>query len=191
MKDGQDTRSNILDVAQDLVQRQSISGVSFQELANRIGIKKGSMYYHFATKDDLTIAMLDRAKDDLQASFKRGEHKTPAEQIKYFIKIYKIYIGPGEKMCPGGTFAAEWDSLSERVQASVNRVMNTQLKGVEKILVAGIENGEFTSHGQSAEELASWLISCLQGAILTGRVKQSDRPFEFAVKTIKNYLNYR
>ena len=103
MKNSQDTRSSILDVAQDMVQRQSISGVSFQELANRIGIKKGSMYYHFATKDELTIAMLDRATADLKASFKRGENKTPTEQIKYFINIYKMYIGPGEKMCPGGT----------------------------------------------------------------------------------------
>jgi AcrR family transcriptional regulator len=35
-----DTRTAILDAAQDMVQRQSIRGVRFQELAKRTGIKR-------------------------------------------------------------------------------------------------------------------------------------------------------
>ena len=183
-----DTRSNILDVAQDMVQRQSISGVSFQELANRIGIKKGSMYYHFESKDELSIAMLDRAAEDLSASFKRGKSKTPTQQLRYFFNIYFMYIGPGQRMCPGGAFASEWDKLSDQVHQSVRRVLRVQINGIEAIISEGIQSGEFESHGQSPSELASWVISCLQGSILTGRVEESEAPFKCAVNTIERYL---
>jgi len=188
MKTTKDTRSTILDVAQDMVQRQSISGVSFQELANRIGIKKGSMYYHFESKDELSIAMLERATEDLKASFKRGKHKSATEQLRYFFAIYFRIIGPGQRMCPGGAFAGEWDKLSEPVHQSVRAVLNAQIEGVEEIIVAGVSKGEFADHGQSPKALASWIISCLQGAILTSRVEENDTHFNFAVNTIERYL---
>jgi len=188
MKKANDTRSNILDVAQDLVQRQSISGVSFQELANRIGIKKGSMYYHFESKDELSIAMLERATEDLKASFNRGRVKSPTERLRYFFNIYFKYIGPGQRMCPGGAFASEWDKLSDEVHHSVQRVLRAQIDGVAEIIEDGVASGEFENHGQPANELASWIISSLQGSILTGRVEESEQPFKYAVKTIESYL---
>ena len=76
MKNDERHRTNILDVAQDLVQRQSISGVSFQELAKRIGIKKG-VCTTTETKDDLSVAMLDRVTEQLQQSFRLARAKPP------------------------------------------------------------------------------------------------------------------
>lgn len=108
MKTTNDTRTNILDVAQDLVQRQSISGVSFQELAKRIGIKKGSMYYHFETKDDLSVAMLDRVTEQLQQSFRLGESKTARQRLDYYLAIYLKHIEVGAQLCTGGSFVGEW-----------------------------------------------------------------------------------
>ncbi|MCW9000407.1 MAG: hypothetical protein OQK04_16985, partial [Kangiellaceae bacterium] len=67
--------------------------------------------------------------------------------------------------------------------------LKVQIDGIQDIITEGIANGEFASHGQSPKELASWVISCLQGAILTGRVEESEEPFKFAVNTIERYLN--
>ncbi|MCO7226482.1 TetR/AcrR family transcriptional regulator [Pleionea sp. CnH1-48] len=188
MKNTSDTRSRILDVAQDMVQRQSISGVSFQELANQIGIKKGSMYYHFESKDELSIALLERNAADLKASFERGESKSATKRLKYFLAIYRDIIIPGKRMCPGGAFASEWEKVSEPVKKSVNKVLNTQFKGVEDILTAGIEAKEFNSHDRPAKELALWIMSCLQGSLVLCRVEENQAPFDAAVATIESYL---
>ena len=183
-----DTRTAILDAAQDLVQRQSISGVSFQELAKRTGIKKGSMYYHFESKDDLTLALLERATIDLHESFKRGESKTPRQRLSYYFNIYRLYIIPSEKLCPGGAFAGEWDKLSQPVQEHVKKLLMAQSKGLRSVLEAGIESGDFKSHGQSLDELTQWIVSCIQGCLLVCRIYDSKQAFESAVKVINCYL---
>jgi len=188
MKNTSDTRTAILDVAQDMIQRQSISGVSFQELANRIGIKKGSMYYHFESKDSLSIAILERAILDLKATFNRGKTKKPTLQLDYFFTIFANFLADGEKICPGGAFAGEWEKLSPPVQAEAHKLIQVQIEGVSKILSQGIEVGEFDAQGQSAEELARWVISCIQGSLITCRVIGNTQAFDTVVSIVRKYL---
>jgi len=190
MKRPNNTRSAILDVAQDMVQRQSISGVSFQELANRIGIKKGSLYYHFESKDDLAVALLERATLEMKQSFLRGETKSPLERLNYFLDIYLLNIIPTEKLCPGGAFAGEWDKLSNPVKERVNRLIDTQVKGVSDILSQGIQSGVFNDHAKTVEELAHWVIACVQGALVTSRVSQNRAIFESSITIITEYLSH-
>jgi len=188
MNRANDTRTNILNAAEDMVQRQSISGVSFQELAKRVGIKKGSLYYHFESKDALAVAMLERATTEMKESFKRGEGKSPSERLNYFLNIYLYHIVPSKKLCPGGSFAGEWDKLSEPVQAQVKRLIDTQVTGIQNIISEGISNGTFNQHGKSVEELAQWVLACVQGALVTSRISGSKLSFESTLDIINQYL---
>ena len=188
MKTGNDTKTAILDAAQDMVQRQSISGVSFQELANRIGIKKGSMYYHFESKDALAAAMLDRARLDLKASFERGQSKTAIQQLDYYLNIYRRFIGAGRRMCPAGSFAGVWEKQSSPVKEQVNKLITVQLKGIKNIISKGLKSGEFNAHGLSLDDLALWVVSNLQGALLTGRIMENKKSFDSSAKTIRKFL---
>jgi len=183
-----DTKTTILNVAQDLLQRQSISGVSFQELANRIGIKKGSMYYHFETKDDLAAAILTRASQDLKVSFERGYHKTAIQQLEYFFSIYSDFIGAGERLCPGGSFAGEWGKISEPVKMQVIKLIKIQTQGIKDIIDAGLKSGEFESHDLSLDDLTVWLVSCLQGSLLTSRIMSSKDPLNSSIKIAQKFL---
>jgi TetR/AcrR family transcriptional repressor of nem operon len=188
MKSNNDTRSQILDAAQDILQRQSISGVSFQDLADRIGIKKGSMYYHFKSKDDLSIAILERASEDMSQALQRGLHKSASQQFWYFIDIFKSLMGQSERICPGGAFAGEWDKLNEPVQQQVNKLINLQIKGMKHIVEQGLESGEMTNHGQDSDALAHWIVSSIQGALLTSRVTGNQASFESSMNALGNYL---
>ena len=188
MNSNNDTRSQILDTAQDILQRQSISGVSFQDLADRIGIKKGSMYYHFKSKDDLSIAILERAASEMSQALKRGHSKTASEQLDYFIGIFRSFMGQCEKICPGGAFAGVWDKLNAPVQQQVRKLINLQLQGMQHIINTGIESGEFVSHGQDPEALAQWVIDNIQGALLTSRITKNPHSFENSMKVLTGYL---
>jgi TetR/AcrR family transcriptional repressor of nem operon len=182
------TRTAILEVAQDMVQRKSISGVSFQDLANQIGIKKGSMYYHFASKDELSCAMLKQAGEALKISFARGKHKTAVQQLDYFLTIYSEFIGAGKRMCPGGAFAGEWGNISSDVKKQVTELLNIQVDGIKAIVEFGLDSDEFDSNGLSLDDLSLWFFSTLQGALLTSRVMESKKSFEVSVKSIKHFL---
>ena len=188
MNTAQDTRTQILDIAQDLIQRQSYSGISFQNLAKAIGIKKGSMYYHFESKEELVIAMLERAGKELQVRFQQGSHKSAVERLEYYFSIYDRFMEPGNKLCPAGAFVGEWDKLTPAIQSAVKRVFNIQVAGVEVILEAGISNGEFQPNGEGAHSLAYWIVSNLQGALLTSRAMGSQDPFTHSLQMIRHFL---
>jgi AcrR family transcriptional regulator len=52
-----DTRERILDVALELFTEQGFDGTSLREIAERLGVTKAALYYHFASKDDILLAL--------------------------------------------------------------------------------------------------------------------------------------
>jgi AcrR family transcriptional regulator len=51
------TRERILDVALDLFSDQGYDGTSLREIAERLGVTKAALYYHFASKEDILMAL--------------------------------------------------------------------------------------------------------------------------------------
>jgi len=51
------TRERILDVALDLFTEKGFDGTSLREIAERLGVTKAALYYHFASKDDILLAL--------------------------------------------------------------------------------------------------------------------------------------
>ncbi len=54
---GASTRERILDVALELFTDQGFDGTSMREIAERLHISKPAIYYHFASKEDILMAL--------------------------------------------------------------------------------------------------------------------------------------
>jgi AcrR family transcriptional regulator len=54
-----ETRRRILDVAARLFRQQGYAGVSLRAIAAEAGLQAGSLYYHFGSKEDLVVEILD------------------------------------------------------------------------------------------------------------------------------------
>jgi AcrR family transcriptional regulator len=76
------TRERILDVALDLFVDQGYDGTSLREIAERLGVTKAALYYHFEAKEDILLALhmrlhefgksaLGAMKDDEPITLKR------------------------------------------------------------------------------------------------------------------------
>jgi AcrR family transcriptional regulator len=51
------TRERILNVALELFTEKGFDGASLREIAERLGVTKAAIYYHFASKDDILMAL--------------------------------------------------------------------------------------------------------------------------------------
>lgn len=60
-----DTRTALLDAAQQAFAAKGFSGTSIRELAAAVGIKESSVYNHFPSKQGLLDAVLQRADDHM------------------------------------------------------------------------------------------------------------------------------
>ncbi len=61
--DANSTRERILDVALDLFLAQGYDGTSLRQIAERLGVTKAALYYHFESKEDILLALHLRIHD--------------------------------------------------------------------------------------------------------------------------------
>jgi len=59
-----DTKQRILDVARDLFTSQGVQRTSLQDIADRLGITKPALYYHFPSREDLVRSIVQPLLDD-------------------------------------------------------------------------------------------------------------------------------
>lgn len=74
-------RERILDVALDLFIENGYDGTSLREVAERLGVTKAALYYHFASKDDILMALHMRLHELGKDALRRlsEEHVTLAK----------------------------------------------------------------------------------------------------------------
>jgi len=65
------TRERILDVALDLFTDQGFDGTSMREIAERLQISKPAIYYHFASKEEILMALHMRLHEFGRAALAR------------------------------------------------------------------------------------------------------------------------
>ena len=75
-----DTRAEILAVATELFSEQGFEATSLREIAERLGITKAALYYHFPSKDDILRALLEPMHTIVGELVERLEAAHDAEQ---------------------------------------------------------------------------------------------------------------
>jgi AcrR family transcriptional regulator len=89
MRENADTRTRIQDVALELFIEQGYEATSLREIAEKLGVTKAALYYHFKTKEDIVASMMDArmaAMDELIA-WAQGQPRTPQTR-RDFIRRY-------------------------------------------------------------------------------------------------------
>ena len=79
----------VLETASEVFGERGYPAASIQEIAERLGIAKGSLYYYARTKEDLLFEILKRAHDKA-LTFIREEpstqHGAPPQRLERFIR---------------------------------------------------------------------------------------------------------
>jgi AcrR family transcriptional regulator len=69
------TRARILDAALDLFAEQGMQRTSLRQIADRLGITKPALYYHFDSRDELVRSLVQPLIDDVEALLARVERE--------------------------------------------------------------------------------------------------------------------
>lgn len=117
-------RTQILDAAARLVQREGVKSVTFDAVAAEAGLTKGGLLYHFASREELVRAihqhLADRWEADLVAAAgKPAAEASPAERLAAYARVTTQSATRAELlfMVEGSTtpeHAAPWDAVMER-----------------------------------------------------------------------------
>ena len=65
VKDAEERRNEILDVAERLFCAKGFDNASTNDILTEIGIARGTLYYHFKSKEDILDAMIERLTNQM------------------------------------------------------------------------------------------------------------------------------
>lgn len=198
LEDAGDTRLTILRTARELIQTRSYLGLSFQDLADRVGIRKASLYHHFPSKEALGIAVLDRSReqfDDWVAQLAQ-QGQTPASLLSAYIAMFRNVLGAGRRVCPAGAMGPGWDSIEPGLQQAVQRMRQRQIDWLTMVIgqlktKAGKTGGATSTAATPAPtptQMAAQVFAQCQGGLLSARISGRAGDFDDALAPLMHQL---
>jgi AcrR family transcriptional regulator len=92
LADARRPRERVLDSAYELFSRRGIRAVGIDEVIDRAGVAKATLYRHFPSKDDLVLAFLECREDrwtrGLVEADARRRGETPEEQLLAVFDVF-------------------------------------------------------------------------------------------------------
>jgi TetR/AcrR family transcriptional regulator, transcriptional repressor for nem operon len=186
-----DTKTLILDVAQDLIQRVGVNGMSYQDISESVGIRKASVHTHFPKKEDLLAALLDRYSDRflriVDGILASGD--SPEVQLRRYCGLFEATLSSGnqDKACLCAMLGAELETLNDPSVERVRRFYQANEDFLALLLNAGRQDGSFLFPGE-VQAMASLVFSLLEGGMLVARVQGGANRFHQVVEQLMQLI---
>lgn len=165
------TAEQILDLAETLIQTRSYSAFSYQDVSDALGLTKASIHYHFPSKAELGVAVVDRYAARFAAALAaldQDKAKSSMALLDFYVQPYLQFAKTADRICLCGALAGEMLALPPEMRRRVERFFTTHHAWLAGILERGVQRGEFTLPAP-ATKTARLVFSALQGALLVKR----------------------
>ncbi|MEZ0091462.1 TetR/AcrR family transcriptional regulator [Streptacidiphilus sp. EB129] len=77
-----DTRARIIDVALELFAEHGYDKTSLREIADRLGVTKAALYYHFRTKEDILAGIVDTMSAPIEEAIAWGREQPYSPAVR-------------------------------------------------------------------------------------------------------------
>ena len=163
------SKSKILDTARELFYRSGYLATSVDDIIAEAKVSKSNFYYHFKTKEDLGLAVLDNRchefNDGIECSLLNDELR-PVERLRtFFALVADTREAKTSGGCPFGNLVAEMSEHSERFRRQLSDMFASLTGVIADVVEDGQRLGEIR-RDVAACEVASLVVHTLQGAQL-------------------------
>lgn len=178
----ENAREAILASARKAAQLHGYSGINFRTIAEDVGIKNASIYYHFRSKADLGAAVAKRYREDTAAVLEtlRGEHADPADCLTCYPQIFRMSLENGNRLCLSSFMAAEHEDLPDEVKREVRAFADVNVSWLADVLsAAGLQDAE------ACKRRALAIFTAVAGAQLIARTRADIGLFDQLVASYR------
>jgi TetR/AcrR family transcriptional repressor of nem operon len=192
-KQRSETAGQILDLAETLIQTRGYSAFSYQDIADSLGIRKASIHYHFPSKADLGVAVVDRYMarfDGALTAIADDQSQSSMTMLDVYVQPYLQFASTPDQVCLSGALAGEMMALPPKVRERVDHFFRTHQVWLTKILERGVARGEFTL-AAPASKVARFVFGALQGALLVKRTTNDLTQINDVIAVMKLQLAAR
>lgn len=153
------TRETLLDAALERLTDVGWSSFSFGDLAKSVGIRTASIHYHFPTKGDLGVALVERFRQRSAACELElvAAHPHVNDRLRAIGRM--IEEQSCGRMCPISALQAEYTVLPEPMQRHVTAWVEQKLTSLTRWLEEGRAAGDLRFPGEAhMQALLVWSV---------------------------------
>ncbi len=169
MKVSAGKRGVILNTAMTLFSKKPYHRVSMDEIARKARVAKGTLYYHFKSKEALYAALLHEGLDTmilrLNERFKRDD---PVENLKLFISELISFFN--EKRTFFLVLQQEEGKLFNKKLSNCYQKICTVKDLLQSLLKEGVEKGKFRKD-IDIKVLTEMIMGMIKEPVLKGKIK--------------------
>lgn len=167
------------------MRQRGYDGFSYADIARNAGIRKASIHYHFPTKQDLGIAVLDRYAERLfnQLGEIRRKSRTGGQALNAVIDLYRPDTEFSGLPCLCVSLSGNVHSISGPMLEALDQANRMVVTAIEEMLISGRRDRSISVGGDPALE-AKAILAQLQGAQLQARAGNKMHLFDEAISTL-------
>jgi len=179
-----DTRTRILDVAEELIQRVGLNAMSYKHISDAVGIRKASIHHHFPKKENLVDELLNRCNVSYGSDYKKIVD-TPNSAPKKLEKLADVFEDGLRKrqLCFVGMISSDLDTLQINSCRILEKTIQRTVDIFSVAFRQGLEEASLSFTG-TAEEAAYSYFSFLLGAQIAARAHGGAKAFCRATEII-------
>ena len=192
MSKGANTKQEILSQTVGLFNKHGYAGVSMSRIMDVTGLKKGGIYNHFESKEQLALEVFDYATSKVRERFVEGlkDKKTAPERLHAILAIMARYVSdpPVAGGCPIHNTAIDSSyshpALQERARSGMDELQSFIRRTVSK----GIERNELDDN-LDADHVAAIMLSTLEGALMMSKLYSTSTYMTQAVTHLSQFID--
>ncbi len=171
-------RQRLIQSAMELFHSRSYADVGVNELCQNAGVKKGSFYHFFPSKQDLTLAALDAMSDLFDRLIGEpafAQDVPPLERVQRFFElIYQYQLSSAQNTgtmlgCPFGNLAVELSTQDEPIRLKVMQIFEIITGRLEHALEDAVASGVLPETDTAAAAQA--ILAYLEGVELLAKTR--------------------
>jgi TetR/AcrR family transcriptional regulator, transcriptional repressor for nem operon len=167
------TKANIIEKASVIFNTKGYAGTSIQDIMDGTGLKKGGIYRHFQSKEEIATEAFKHAYQKLKKAYTEAlaAAELPDEKLILFLDTLKKFCvnSPVEGGCPILNTATEVDDTNASLRNEVCRAAWDWENIIATVFQKGIDMGIFKPTTNAGGEARIFVMN-VEGSLMMGKL---------------------
>ncbi len=193
MSKAANTRLTILQKAFELIYTKGYQTTSIDEIIATTKVTKGAFYYHFKTKDEMGVAIIEEIlKPTMMERFVKPTEKSQNPIEDFYNMISYLLLEDSflqlEYGCPVGNLTQEMTPWNTKFSDALADLVNLWKEKIIKAVEKGKEEG-LIRKDVVGEQVAFFILSGYWGIRNFGKLQNDKSVYDVYLQEFKKYLN--
>jgi TetR/AcrR family transcriptional repressor of nem operon len=188
VKSNTDTKTKALDLARQYLQTFGFNGFSFQTIADSLGIKKASLHYYFASKEEMGLVLLSEYEEGHKVWAKKVQDLPAKVKLEKLIKGFTSLSAKNNMICPVGSFSSDYHSTTPKLKKKIKQFHFLIRDWLMETIEQGKKEGTIkrTLDSQVAADL---FLATLQGSVQIARIRSEQETLKKMLASMLDNLH--